>query len=133
MIRVVLALLCLSTPAWAMQDPREALANPVQEQRAQALFHDLRCVVCQNQTIAESDAAIARDMRKLVRDRIESGATDIDIVNELHRNYGDFVLMTPPFDPRTWILWGMPLLILGVGGFVAVRSLSRASNMDDPS
>lgn len=133
MIRVVLALLCLSTPAWAMQDPREALANPAQEQRAQALFHDLRCVVCQNQTIAESDAAIARDMRKLVRDRIESGATDIDIVNELHRNYGDFVLMTPPFDPRTWILWGMPLLILGVGGFVAVRSLSRASNMDDPS
>lgn len=133
MIRVFLFLILLSAPAWAMQDPREALANPTQERRAQALFHDLRCVVCQNQTIAESDAAIARDMRKLVRDRIESGATDSDIINELHRNYGDFVLMTPPLDPRTWILWGMPVLILVIGGFVAARSLRRASTMDDPS
>ncbi|WP_435640096.1 cytochrome c-type biogenesis protein [Micavibrio aeruginosavorus] len=133
MIRVFLALLLLSTPAWAMQDPREILADPVQESRAQDLFHDLRCVVCQNQSIAESDAAIARDMRKLVRDRIESGASDADIINELHRNYGDFVLMTPPVDPRTWILWGMPIIILGLGGFVAMRSLRRAANMDDPS
>lgn len=117
-----------TTPAHAIQNPREGLTDPMLERRAQSLFHDLRCVVCQNQTIAESDAAMARDMRAMVRDRLLSGASDQDIVNEMHRHYGDFVLMQPPFDPRTWLLWGMPLFILALGGFIALRTIRHTPN-----
>jgi len=91
------------------------MADPAQEARAQSLEMEIRCVVCQNEPIAQSTADIAADMRALVRERVAAGDSDDQIRNFFRVRYGDFVLFRPPFDPRTWLLWGAPLLLLGLG------------------
>ena len=96
--------------------PDVALADPVAESRARDLFVDIRCVVCQHESIADSPAAIAADMRALVREQISDGKTDAEIRQDLMRRYGDYVLFTPPFRWGTLILWlGPLLLVLGSG------------------
>lgn len=99
------------------------LADPAQEARAQALEMEIRCVQCQNEPIAQSTADIAGDMRRLVRERIAAGDSDEEIRGYFRQRYGDFVLFRPPFDPRTWALWGAPFLLLGAGlaGMLALR------------
>lgn len=92
-----------------------ALGDPVLEARAQALEREIRCVQCQNEPIAQSTADIAVDMRALVRERIAAGDTDGEIRAFFRERYGDFVLFRPPFDARTWVLWGAPLLLAGAG------------------
>ncbi len=92
------------------------LADPAQERRAVALGMEIRCVVCENEPIAQSTADIAGDMRALVRERIEAGDNDAEIRAFFRDRYGDFVLLRPPFDPRTWVLWGAPALLLTLGG-----------------
>lgn len=104
-----------TSPAWAVPHPAEKLTDAKLESRAVALTHNLRCVVCQNETIAESSADMARDMRLLVRREILAGKTDDEIIAFLRARYGDFILMTPPFAPRTYILWLAPVIILGAG------------------
>ena len=91
------------------------LADPAQEARARALETEIRCVQCENEPIAQSTADIAADMRALVRERIAAGDSDAEIRNFFRERYGDFVLFRPPWDARTWALWGAPLALLGLG------------------
>jgi len=100
------------------------LADPAEEARAQSLEREIRCVQCQNEPIAQSTADIARDMRALVRERVAAGDSDAEIRAFFRSRYGDFVLFRPPFDSRTWLLWGAPILLLG-GGLAAVMAAQR--------
>jgi len=92
--------------------PDRPLADTSQEARAQALFDDIRCVVCQHEAIADSPAGIAADMRRLVREEIAAGRSDEQIRADLVGRYGDFVLFTPPLRGGTWLLWFGPLAVL---------------------
>ena len=122
---VLLALLLiLVTPALAQEPaapPDRPLASPGAEARAQAIFEVVRCVVCQHESIADSPAGIAGDMRRLIREEIASGATDQAVKDDLVRRYGDYVLFTPPVRTGTWLLWfGPALLVLAGGGALLV-------------
>ena len=92
-----------------------ALGDPAQEARARNLELEIRCVQCQNEPIAQSTSDIAEDMRELVRQRIAAGDSDDQIRAYFRERYGDFVLFRPPFDPRTWALWGAPFVLLAAG------------------
>jgi len=112
----------LSGPAWSI-GPDELLDDPVLETRARAITKQLRCVVCQNQSIDDSNADIARDMRLIVRERIVAGDTDAQVIDYLVGRYGDYVLLDPPFKVITLPLWfGPPALILVVLLVVVVRT-----------
>jgi cytochrome c-type biogenesis protein CcmH len=103
-------------PAHAVQ-PDEILADPVREARARELSKELRCMVCQNQSIDDSDAPLARDLRLLVRERISAGDTDSQVMDFLVARYGEFVLLKPRLNPHTALLWLLPPLALMGGGF----------------
>ncbi len=124
---IAAALVLVALPATAQEPPPapdRPLADPAQEARAQALFNDIRCVVCQHEAIADSPAGIAADMRVLVREEIAAGRSDEQVRDDLVRRYGDFVLFTPPLRGGTWLLWFGPLAALlaaGVGLLVMVR------------
>jgi cytochrome c-type biogenesis protein CcmH len=123
-------LLLISAPAFAQEQP---LADPALEQRARALSYEIRCVVCQSQSIAESDADIARDMRGLIREQIAAGKTDQEIRDYLVARYGDFVLFKPPFQASTYVLWIGPFVLLAlasIGVFFYFRR--RAAQPDAP-
>lgn len=107
--------------------PDAPLADPAQEARAQALFEEIRCVVCQHESVADSPAGLAADVRAEVRGRIAAGATDDQIRAGLVARWGDFVLFTPPFDPGTLLLWLGPLALLLAGGALALVRARRAS------
>jgi cytochrome c-type biogenesis protein CcmH len=108
---------CLLAPAGhAATSPDEILADPVLEQRARGLARQLRCLVCQNQSIDDSDAELARDLRQIVRERLVAGDSDDEILAFLTARYGDFVLLKPPVEPATWGLWFGPLALLLLGG-----------------
>ena len=100
------------------------LADPANEARAQSLEREIRCVQCQNEPIAQSTADIAADMRRLVRERVAAGDSDAEIRAYFRQRYGDFVLFRPPWDARTWALWGAPFLLLA-GGLVGVLAVRR--------
>lgn len=116
-MRVLLLLLLLAGPAFAVL-PDERLADPALEARARALSRDLRCVVCQNESIDDSNADLARDIRRLLRERLVAGDSDAQAVAYLVARYGDFVLLRPPVRADTWLLWFGPfaLLALAAGG-----------------
>lgn len=101
----------LSGPALAV-NPNEILADPVLEHRARDISKDLRCVVCQNQSIDDSDAELARDLRIIVRERLKAGDSDGDVVQFIVDRYGDYVLLKPPFKATTYVLWFGPLALL---------------------
>lgn len=113
--------------AWAAVSPDEMLDDPVLEQRARALGQELRCLVCQNQSIDDSDAPLAGDLRRIVRERLLAGDTDEEIKQYLVARYGKFVLLEPPVEPATWILWAGPFAVLllgaaGVGWYLRRRA-----------
>jgi cytochrome c-type biogenesis protein CcmH len=115
--------LAIASPALAVQ-PGEIMRDPALEARARALSRDLRCMVCQNQSIDDSDAPLARDLRLLVRERIGAGDTDKQVIDFLVARYGAFVLLKPPFEAQTLVLWLLPpaLLLAGLFGLlVAAR------------
>jgi cytochrome c-type biogenesis protein CcmH len=122
MRRLLLCLLLLAgllaPEVRAATSPDEMLADPALEQRARALSKQLRCLVCQNQSIDDSNADLADDLRRLVRERLKAGDSDQQIIDFLTARYGDFVLLKPPVEPATWGLWFGPaaLLLLGAGG-----------------
>ncbi len=131
-LRVVMAVLVLcaglARPAIAVQ-PSEILADPKLETRARALSAELRCLVCQNQSIDDSDAPLARDLRLIVREQLKAGASDTEIRQFLVARYGEFVLLKPPFGWHTALLWGAPFAILLVGAgalFMRARRPSAA-------
>ncbi len=107
-------------PAFAV-NPDEVLKDPTMELRARELSKELRCVVCQNQSIDDSDAELARDLRVLVRDRLVKGDSDDEVLEFIVARYGDFVLLRPPFKGITYLLWLSPILILilGIFGIIA--------------
>lgn len=112
----LLALTLVVRPAAAVQ-PDEILPDPVQETRARELSKELRCMVCQNQSIDDSDAPLARDLRLLVRERITAGDTDREVLDYLVARYGEFVLMRPTWHGANVLLWGAPFAVLVIGGF----------------
>ncbi len=114
-VRQVLAALLLTFAAAAALAQETQLADPALEQRARDLSYQIRCVVCQSQSIAESDADIARDMRTLIREQITAGKSDQEIRDFLVARYGDFVLFDPPFKGSTYVLWLGPFALLGLG------------------
>jgi cytochrome c-type biogenesis protein CcmH len=120
---MMLALLC--APAHAVVDPREMLPDPAQEQRAREIGRGLRCLVCQNQSIDDSNADLARDLRRIVRERIAAGDSDEQVVRFVTDRYGDYVLLRPPVNAVTIGLWAAPVLILLAGGAGAIAYLRR--------
>jgi cytochrome c-type biogenesis protein CcmH len=121
---VVLAMaLAPVAPAFAVQ-PDEILRDPALEQRARAISAELRCLVCQNQSIDDSDAPLARDLRLIVREKITAGASDSDIRRFLVDRYGEFVLLRPPFNWHTALLWLGPFAVL-LGGVLMVWTTNR--------
>ena len=106
---IVLSFLILVSPALAV-NPTEILNDPLLESRAREISKGLRCVVCQNQSIDDSDASLARDLRRVVRDRLLAGDSDKEIINYVVSRYGDFVLLKPPFKGATLVLWLSPLI-----------------------
>ena len=118
------ALLLKAVPSYAVQ-PDEILPDTKLEERARHLSRELRCMVCQNQSIDDSDAPLARDLRLLVRERIKEGDSDQQVLDFLTARYGDFVLLKPPFNPRTALLWALPLGVLLVGGIALLFAIRR--------
>ena len=127
MIRTFLAFILWTTLAMPAQavNPSEVLADPVLETRARELSKGLRCVVCQNQSIDDSDATLARDLRVLVRERLTAGDSDQQVLDYVVSRYGDFVLLKPPFNLSTLFLWIGPLLIAGLALFAAFSFFRR--------
>ncbi|MGE3144649.1 MAG: cytochrome c-type biogenesis protein [Pseudorhodoplanes sp.] len=118
--------LLISGPAFAVQ-PDEILQDPALEARARALSRELRCMVCQNQSIDDSDAPLARDLRILVRERLSAGDSDRAVLDYLTARYGDFVLLKPRFAWHTALLWLLPALLLAAGIAVVALAARRAA------
>ena len=126
LLAVVLAV-CLSAgvPARAL-DANGQLEDPVLQARYERITKDLRCLVCQNESIDESNADLAHDLRVLVRKRLLAGDTDRQMLDYVVARYGVFVLLDPPFAPATWLLWlTPPVLVLGAGGWLLLRARRR--------
>jgi len=121
---VTLALLAPAAQALAVQ-PDEMLPDPALETRARALSKELRCMVCQNQSIDDSDAPLARDLRILVREHLRAGETDQQVLDFLIARYGEFVLLRPRFSPHTALLWLTPLGVLVIGALGIAMSARR--------
>jgi cytochrome c-type biogenesis protein CcmH len=127
-----LMLACLAAPlGHAATNPDELLQDPALEQRARDLSKQLRCLVCQNQSIDDSDADLARDLRRIVREQLVAGKSDAQIIEYLTARYGDFVLLKPPVKPATWGLWFGPALVLAIAGAGLVVYLRRRSTEPD--
>jgi cytochrome c-type biogenesis protein CcmH len=128
-VRFLLVVLALfgATPLHAVQVD-EILPDPVLESRARAISHELRCMVCQNQSIDDSEAPLARDLRLLVRERLKAGDSDNQVVDFMVARYGEFVLLKPRVSWHTAILWGAPLTILIAGLFTIGFSVLRRSS-----
>jgi cytochrome c-type biogenesis protein CcmH len=131
-IRIGLALLVLGAPALAVQ-PDEMLRDPALEARARALSAELRCMVCQNQSIDDSDAPLAKDLRVLVRERLSAGESDTDVKAFLVERYGDFILLRPPLEIRTLILWAAPFAVLLIGVAGLALSARRRGTLAGPA
>jgi cytochrome c-type biogenesis protein CcmH len=121
---ILLVLALLISPALAY-DPGGELKDAGQEARARELFRELRCMVCQNQSIDDSDAPLAKDLRALVRERVAAGDSNAAIKDFLVARYGNFVLLKPPLAGETLILWGTPVAMLLIGGAVALFAMRR--------
>ena len=124
MVSLRTAIICLALavtwPALAVQ-PDEILKDPALETRARNLSRELRCMVCQNQSIDDSDAPLARDLRLLVRERLTAGDSDAQVIDFLTARYGDFVLYRPPFKASTLALWLGPFALLALGAWLLLR------------
>lgn len=132
-IPVLLACVLALLPAQAAEAPPVA-ADPVLEQRVLSLSEQLRCLVCQNQTIAESHAELAIDLRNQVREQLAQGSSEQQVIDYMVARYGDFVMYRPPFKPMTWLLWWGPALLLAAGlGGLALQLHRRAASESELS
>jgi len=125
-MRLLLVLALLPGLALAAFLPADRLADPVAEERAQAIGREVRCMVCQGQSIEDSDADLARDLRRIIRERLTAGDSDPAVRGYLHDRYGDFVLLRPPFSVATALLWATPALAF-LFGLVLVRRRRSAA------
>ena len=131
-VAIFALLLALTAPAFAVQ-PDEVLQNPQLEARARALSQHLRCMVCQNQSIDDSDAPLARDLRLLVRERLSAGDSDPQVMDFIVSRYGEFVLLKPRFEWHTAALWLLPPVILLAGAAAVFLSTRRRVVAPDPA
>lgn len=115
----------MAVTALAIGVDEKPLPDPAEEARAQNIMKQLRCLVCQNQSIVDSDAALAKDLRVIVRERMIAGDSDEDVLGYMTSRYGDWVLLKPPFDGATIILWISPLLLLLIGFYVIYRNQTQ--------
>jgi cytochrome c-type biogenesis protein CcmH len=118
-------MLSLATAAALAVEPSERLTDPALEARARAISGELRCLVCQNQSIDDSNADLAHDLRVLIRERLSAGDTDAQVTQFMARRYGDFILLKPPVKPDTYLLWFGPFAVLGLGAIGAALYLRR--------
>jgi len=116
---IFVLVLVIASPAWAINDPKEMLKDPAQEARAEAIGSQLRCLVCQNESIEDSGADLARDLRAIVRQRVAAGDSDQQIIAWMVARYGQFVRLKPPLTLGTLLLWGTPMLGLLIGAAAA--------------
>lgn len=136
-LRIICVAAALAAPiaavssAWAVR-PDEMLSDPALEARARALSKELRCLVCQNETIDDSNADLAHDLRVLVRDRIKKGDTDRQAIAYIVARYGEFVLLKPRFDLRNAALWGTPVVLLMAGGLFMLAGARRRRRLSSP-
>ena len=128
---VALCLMLAPTMVWAVQ-PNEVLDDPALEARARGISANLRCLVCQNQSIDDSNAGLARALRILVRERLVAGDSDEEAVDFIVSRYGDYVLLKPPFKPSTYLLWFGPLVLLGLA-VLGVRAFYRGQRAAQPA
>jgi cytochrome c-type biogenesis protein CcmH len=131
-MKALLLALLLALPFEAGTVEIRQFSDPVQEQRYERLIDDLRCLVCQNQSLADSDADLARDLRDEVYQIIQSGQNEEEAIRFLTDRYGDFVLYRPPFKPVTLLLWGGPFLLLAAALFFLISHARRRSNIVSP-
>ena len=129
LLAAIFLLLAASVPAYAV-NPDEVLANPALEARARALSAELRCMVCQNQSIDDSNADLAKDLRLLVRERLKAGDTDRQVLDYLVSRYGEFVLLKPRLSAHTLLLWGMPVFLLAISGVIVFFQLRKRPQRD---
>lgn len=129
LLAILGAVFCLA----AASDPSERLADPAQEARARALFQEVRCLVCQNESIDDSQAELAGDLRKLVRDQIKAGRSDAQVRDYLVSRYGEFVLLKPAFSLGNAALWGAPFAVVGLGLALLVANLRKRAPEADLS
>ena len=125
----MLALLLTATPTWAVE-PGEQLKDPALEARARALSQELRCLVCQNQSIDDSNADLARDLRLLVRERLAAGDNDQAVLSYIVARYGEFVLLRPRFGAHTLLLWLTPLLLLAAALYMLLRRMRPGASQE---
>ena len=133
LVRACALVMLLAPAAWALaKEAAPAAQDPVLEHRVMAIAAELRCLVCQNQTIADSNAELAADLRNQVREKVRQGQSDGEIIDFMVARYGDFVLYRPPFKATTFLLWLGPLLLLAAGLGVLFRRLARPRVQGDP-
>ena len=134
-LSLAIVLIFLGSQAFAI-DPQQSFSNPADQQRYKELTSEIRCLVCQNETIADSTALLANDLRREVRRMVEEGMTDAEIKDFLVSRYGDFVLYRPQFKSTTALLWLAPLLLLIIGGstfaVVVIRRSRLPKDVDAP-
>jgi cytochrome c-type biogenesis protein CcmH len=128
MRRILILLVAAALPlgAWAI-DSDIAFDSPEQEERYDRLVNELRCLVCQNQTIADSNADLAKDLRRQTLEMLRQGKSDEEILTFMTDRYGDFVLYRPPVKPTTWLLWGAPMILLLIGIIGTLMVITRRS------
>jgi cytochrome c-type biogenesis protein CcmH len=135
-ISFVLLIVAFAASGARAVQPDEIMSDPAKESRARDLSRELRCMVCQNQSIDDSEAPLARDLRLLVRERIAAGDSDTQVIDFLVARYGEFVLLKPRLKPHTLLLWLLPPLALAGGGFALwmhSRRRSKTEAAEDPS
>jgi len=130
-VPILVLALCLAAPVWAVQ-PDEVLDDPVLEERARDISGGLRCLVCRNESIDESNAELARDLRLLVRERLTAGDSDAEVVRYVVDRYGEYVLLRPAFGGANIVLWLAPAALLLAGGAVAVAFIRRRTRASAP-
>lgn len=126
-LSMALLLSMLAAPVAALIE----FENEAEEKRFQALAEELRCLVCQNQSLADSDAGLAEDLRLEVLEQMRSGKTDQEVIDFLVSRYGNFVRYRPPVEPSTWALWFGPFVVFLLGGFAVVRTIQRRARLSD--
>ncbi|MGE5202244.1 MAG: cytochrome c-type biogenesis protein CcmH [Acidobacteriota bacterium] len=134
-MRAVLGLLFATwtlAAAWAVE-PGERLDDPALEARARAISAELRCLVCQNQSLDDSSAELAHDLRVLIRERLKAGDSDEQVRAYLVRRYGEFILLKPPLQRDTYLLWYGPFVVLLLGGAAAMLFLRRRGRLAEPA
>jgi len=131
LVLLLVALALLPPVSAHAVEPGERLADPALEARAREISKELRCLVCQNQSIDDSNAALAHDLRVLVRERLKAGDSDPQVVRFIVDRYGDFVLLRPPFKASTWLLWLGPGLVFALGAWGTAVWFRRRRGADE--